>query len=76
MHVNVSDSNLHIPEEFQQAGAVSPRNQRQMYYDVKKELDIARIQAMMQNSMGSSGQESSEVSEQMPLQVYKGIQDS
>ncbi len=47
-----------------------------MYYDVKKELDIARIQAMMQNSMGSSGQESSEMSEQMPLQVYKGIQDN
>ena len=46
VHVNVSDSNLHIPEEFQ-SGAVSPRQQRQMYYDVKKELDIARIQAMM-----------------------------
>ena len=46
-----------------------------MYYDVKKELDVARIQAMMQNSQGGVSEADSDASEQMPLQVYKGIQD-
>ena len=74
--INLSGSNLHIPEALQQSGAgVSPRSQRQMYHDIRKELDVARIQALMQNSQGSAGSQDSEVSEQMPLQVYKGIQD-
>ena len=41
-----------------------------MNYDIKKELDIARIQAMMQNSQGSNGSSNpndSKDSEQMPL---------
>ena len=49
-----------------------------MYYDIKKELDVARIQAMMQNSQGSNGSNNpneSRDSEHMPLEVYRGIQD-
>ena len=49
-----------------------------MYYDIKKELDVARIQALMQNSQNAQDSmvsQSSAESEQMPLQVYKGLQD-
>ena len=73
MLVNVTNSNLHIPAEL--ANQVSPNAQRQIYYDIKKELDIARIQATMQGSNDQSNLNESEESEKMPLTVYKGIQD-
>ena len=74
MLVNVTDSNLHIPTEL--ADQVSPNAQRQIYYDIKKELDIARIQATMQApTQDQSNMNESEESEKMPLSVYRGIQD-